>query len=76
MTSSRFDSSSTSKTLNLSLLLFNERSGSENLGSKFYINLFAGLNKNIVYFQIKKLYVSEDGFLLLNAYPIGGFLRW
>ena len=32
MTSSRFDLGSTSKTLNLSLLRFNERSGSENLG--------------------------------------------
>ena len=31
MTSSRFDPDSTSKTLNLSLLRFNERSGSENL---------------------------------------------
>ena len=31
MTSSRFDLGSTSKTLNLSLLRFNERSGSENL---------------------------------------------
>ena len=30
MTSSRFDLSLTSKTLNLSLLRFNERSGSEN----------------------------------------------
>ena len=30
MTSSRFDSGSTSKTLNLSLLRFNKRSGSEN----------------------------------------------
>ena len=30
MTSSRFDLDSTSKTLNLSLLRFNERSGSEN----------------------------------------------
>ena len=32
MTSSRFDPSSTSKTLNLFLLQFNERSRSENLG--------------------------------------------
>ena len=31
MTSLRFDPDSTSKTLNLSLLQFNERSGSENL---------------------------------------------
>ena len=31
MTSSRFDPGSTSKTLNLSLLQFNERSESENL---------------------------------------------
>ena len=31
MTSSRFNFGSTSKTLSLSLLLFNERSGSENL---------------------------------------------
>ena len=32
MTSSRFDLGSTLKTLNLSLLRFNERFGSENLG--------------------------------------------
>ena len=34
MTSSRFDLSSTSQTLNLSFLLFNERSGSENHDDK------------------------------------------
>ena len=34
MTSSRFDLGSTSKTLNLALLRFNERSGSENLTSE------------------------------------------
>ena len=33
MTSLRFDLDSTSKTLNLSLLRFNEQSGSENLGN-------------------------------------------
>ena len=37
MTSSWFDPGSTSKTLNLSLLRFSERSGSENL--EIYINL-------------------------------------
>ena len=34
MMSSRFDPGSTSKTLNLSLLRFNERSGFENLNNK------------------------------------------
>ena len=43
MTSSRFDLGSTSKTLNLSLLRFNERSGSENLGLDETLNVFAGL---------------------------------
>ena len=36
MTSSRFDLGSTSKTLNLSLLRFNERSGSENLAHTYF----------------------------------------
>ena len=36
MTLSRFDPGSTSKTLNLSLLRFNERSGSENLDIEYY----------------------------------------
>ena len=39
MTSSRFDPGSTSKTLNLSLLRFNERSGSENLANILIVKI-------------------------------------
>ena len=46
MMSSRFDYGSTSKTLNLSLLLFNERSGSENLGLKDVINRCLDIQSN------------------------------
>ena len=40
MMPSRFDIGSTSKTLNLSLLRFNEQSGSENLDIYIYIYMF------------------------------------
>ena len=40
MTSSRFDPDSTSKTLNLFFLRFNEQSGSENLAKLDYYEMF------------------------------------
>ena len=46
MMSSRFNPSSTSKTLNFSLLQFNERSGSENLGLKDVINRCLDIQSN------------------------------
>ena len=44
MTSSRFDLGSTSKTLDLSLLRFNEWSGSENLDSMCLLKVLFKLN--------------------------------
>ena len=62
MTSSRFDPSSTSKTLNLFLLRFNERSGSENLVHKVKKKPNKNKNKNTVNYtgyMIVKLKLKE-----------------
>ena len=74
MMSSRFDPSSTSKPLNLSLLRFNKRSGSENHGFKWSvsrprsdlhnINNNNNNNNTIVCFNLVK-------FLLENWIKIG-----
>ena len=62
MVRSRFDLGSTSKTLNLSLLRFNERSGFENLVDYYYIScahlhsLQPKKKKN----DIPHLFVSEE----------------
>ena len=55
MMPSRFDIGSTSKTLNLSLLRFNEQSGSENLDIYIYMFFFDELIYDITIFFLSLL---------------------